>query len=369
MIRGLIIAILSGAVLQASGQERAENKKTDWAAEDLHGNVKSVTIRGFKAERGVQGTVLKGSLVHTTRKEYNASGYLLESTSAIGGNRIGTYMMPYRSARIVYRYDKYNNLQSSCSYNTQNKLEDSSVHEVDKMGNRIIWKIFKGNGQQEWEYISEYDAAGNLLEINDFHWGRLEVRHTYRYNDLNKCNMESDYDPDGKLRQKKLHKYDDEGNRVETIDFNGTGSFNARHTYAYNPWHNVIDEREYKIDGSERHTKILREWDNQDNLTELKQYDEDGKLLYMGRFDKYGNHLADITYAPDGSVRERVTAEYKYDAYGNEIEEVLKLAERAPALKSVYKYEYDYMGNWIKKTVYEDGDPVRLTERELTYFD
>lgn len=368
MRRCLQVVMLCGMVLSATAQEKT-NKKTDWQAEDLQGKVKSMTIRGFRAQPGPQGSVLKGSLVHTTHKQYNPNGYLLESTSAIGGNKIGNYTMPYRSAKISYRYDKYNNLLGSSSYNTKGQLEDSSVHEVDKMGNRIIWKIFKGNGYQEWEYISEYDNTGNLLEINDFHWGKLEVRHTYRYDENNKCSMESDYDPDGKLREKKLHKYDDEGNRIETIDFNGSGSFNARHTYAYNQWHNVIDEREYKIDGADRHTKILKEWDNQDNLIELKQYDEDGKLVYVGKFDKYGNHLADITYGPDGHIREKVTAEYKYDAYGNETEELLKLAERVPAIKSVYKYEYDYMGNWIKKTVYEDGDPVRLTERDLEYYD
>jgi hypothetical protein len=64
-----------------------------------------------------------------------------------------------------------------------------------------------------------------------------------------------------------------------------------------------------------------------------------------------------------------VTAEYKYDSYGNEIEELLRLAERVPPIKSVYKYDYDYMGNWIKKTVFEDGEPVRTTERDLQYYD
>lgn len=363
----LLLPLLS--ICCASFAQESKDKKNDWVAEDLRGKVQSVTIRGFRAEGGIQGSVLKGSLIHTTVKKYNNSGYLLESTSSIGGNKIGTYTMPFRSARIAYKYDKYNNLLSSCSYNTQGRLEDSSVHEVDKLGNRIIWKIFKGDGTQEWEYVSEYDNAGNLLEVNDYHWSKLISRHTYRYNDDSKCTMEGEYEPDGRLKMKKMNKYDEKGNKMETIDFNGSGNFNARHTYGYNDWGNVIEEREYKEDGSDRHTKILREFDNQDHVIELRQFDENGKLIYLGKFDKYDNHLADITYGPDGSVREKVTAEYKYDAYGNETEELLKLAERVPATKSVYKYEYDYMGNWIKKTVFEDGDPVRMTERDLVYYE
>jgi hypothetical protein len=345
------------------------DKTNDLDAEDLRGKVQKMTIRGFRAIAGPQGTALKGSLVHTTVKEYNLAGYLLESTSSIGGNKIGTYTMPYRSARIAYKYDNHNNLLSSCSYNTQGQLEDSSVHEVDKMGNRLIWKIFKRNGFLDWEYVSEYDNTGNLLESNDYHRKQLETRHTYRYNDNAKCVMESDYDPDGRLVLKKVNKYDEEWNKIEVVDYNGNGSFNSRHTYVYNQWGKPIEEREYKTDGSEKCTKILNNYDNKDNLIEIKQYDENGKLLYLGKFDQYHNHLADITYNLDGSIREKVTAEYKYDAYGNELEELLKLAERVPAIKSIYKYEYDYMGNWIKKTVFEDGEAVRMSERELVYYE
>ncbi len=363
-----LILLLFGLSFSSFCQEK-QDKTNDLEAEDLRGKVQTMTIRGFRAEGGMQGSVLKGSLVHTTIKKYNTSGYLLESTSAIGGNKIGTYTMPYRSARIAYKYDNHNNLLSSCSYNTQGLLEDSSVHEVDKMGNRLIWKIFKRNGYQEWEYVSEYDNAGNLLETNDYHWKLLVTRHTYRYNDNSKCVMESDYDPEGRLVLKKVNKYDELLNKVEVVEYKGNGSYSTRRTYVYNQWGKAIEEREYKTDGSEQCTKILNEYDNKDNLIQIKQFDENGRLLYLGKFDMYHNHLADITYNVDGSIREKVTAEYKYDAYGNEIEELLRLAEKVPAIKSTYKYEYDYMGNWIKKTVFEDGDPVRMSERELVYFE
>ena len=357
--------ILAGLSFSSFGQD----KKNDLAAEDLRGKVQAMTIRGFRAQAGLAGSVLKGNLVHTTIKKYNTNGYLLESTSSIGGNKIGNIDMPYRSAKIVYKYDKYNNLLSSCSYNTEGKLVDSSIHEVDKMGNRIIWKIFKGNGYQEWEYVSEYDNTGNLLETNDYQWSKLIARHTYRYNDNSKCVMESDYNPDGRLNLKRQFRYDENWNKVEEIEFNGNGSYHARRTFGYNQWGKAVEEREYLTDGSEEHTKVLKEYDTEDNVIEIRQYDIKGKLVYLGKFDKHNNHLADITYNADGSIREKVTAEYKYDAFGNEIEELLRLAERVAAIKSTYKYEYDFMGNWIKKTVFEDGEPVRIAERDLVYYD
>ena len=78
---------------------------------------------------------------------------------------------------------------------------------------------------------------------------------------------------------KKVNRFDENGRKVETTDFNGSGNYNARHTYGYNDWGNVIDEREYKEDGSDRHTKVLKEYDNQDHMIELRQYDENGKLI------------------------------------------------------------------------------------------
>jgi nuclear transport factor 2 (NTF2) superfamily protein len=116
------------------------------------------------------------------------------------------------------------------------------------------------------------------------------------------------------------------------------------------------------------YSKILTEYDSEGNVVGLKQYNEAGKMIYQGKMDKYGNHLADVGYNPDGSIHDKITAQYKYDEFGNEIEELLYFTENSPAVKSTYKYVYDMDGNWIRKTVWEDGAPVRITEREIDYF-
>jgi hypothetical protein len=361
---------LTGLTFAAHGQLPVEvaTSTNDLRAEGLRGKVKSITTRGFKAEPGIQGTVLKGNLVHTTIKKYNAAGYLLESTSSIGGNTINGKMLPYRSARIVYRYDNHNNLTGSCSYDTYGRLQDSSIHFVDKMGNRIYWQIYKGNGFQEWEYISEYDNAGRLLETNDFHHKKLLTRHTYKYNERGECVLENDLNPDGTLKSKKLYKYDPNGYKTESEEWSGNGSFLVRHTYQYNAMGKVIEDREYKQDGVEKYSKITTEYDSEGNVTGVKQYAENGKILYAGKMDKYGNHLSDIGYNPDGSVHDKITADYKYDEYGNEIEELLNYGDGSAPARSTYKYVYDMDLNWIKKTVWEDGKPVRVTEREIDYY-
>ncbi len=183
-----------------------------------------------------------------------------------------------------------------------------------------------------------------------------------------KRTMETDYLPDSRIKSKKTYKYDENWNKTMEEVFNGNGSFEVRHTYKYNEDNRVIEEREYKTDNSEAHTRIMTAYDFMGNVEELKQYDNDGKIMYYGKFDRFGNHLADIAYNPDGAIREKVIASYKYDEFDNEIEEVLQLSDRMPAMKSTTKYEYDYTGNWIRKTVYEEGEPVRIAEREIEYY-
>jgi hypothetical protein len=343
-------------------------QKNDLKSEGLKGKVKSITTRGFKAVAGIQGTVLKGSLVHTSIKKYNYDGYLLESTSSIGGNTVGGIQLPYRSAKIIYKYDNQHNLISSCSYDTYGKLQDSSVHFVDKMGNRVYWQIYKGNGYQEWEYISEYDNSGNLLETNDFYRSKLLTRHMFKYNDQSKCTMENELNPDGTLKLKKLFTYDDAGNRIEALEFKGNGSFSIRHTYLYNAMGLPVEEREYLVDGVEVYSKILTDYDAEGNVIELKQYNDKGRMIYQGKLDKYGNHLSDIGYNPDGTIHDKITAQYKYDEFGNETEELLYFSQGAYGVKSTYKYVYDMDGNWSKKTVWEDGEPIRIAERDIDYY-
>jgi hypothetical protein len=360
--------IFAATLLLVSFALTSHGQKNDLNAEGLKGKVKSVTTRGFRAVAGIQGTVLKGSLVHTTIKKYDYAGYLLESTSSIGGNKVAGVEMPYRSARIAYKYDNQHNLVSSCSYDTRGNLQDSSLHFVDKRGNRVYWQIYKGNGYQEWEYITEYDNAGNLLESNDYYRSKLLTRHMYRYNDQGQCITENELNPDGTLKLKKIFSYDADGNKSEALEFNGNGSFSIRHTYLYNSMRLVIEEREYLVDASDVYSKILTTYDAEGNMIELKQYNDKGKMIYYGKLDKYGNHLSDIGYNPDGSIHDKITAQYKYDEFGNELEEYLYFSQGGYAVKSTYKYVYDMDGNWVKKTVWEDGEPVRIAERDIDYY-
>jgi len=349
----ILIFLLVSLSLQSSAQD-----KTDLASEGFKGNIKSIAIRGYSAET-VDGKTVRGWPITTTIKRFNPHGFLTETISGTGRDTIPVKGTNVKGARIVYKYDDLDVLLSTSSYYTDGKLDDSSTHEVDKMGNRTFWKIYKAGGLLNWEYVREYDNVGNLLEINDYHQGHLETRHTYRYNDQSKCTKESDFDENGRLKWEENTKYDDRGNKTEAISFNTADGKETRRYFKYNEKNKPIEEDEYGAENTKKFKKTINNYDSQGNVIEIKQYAENGVQIYEGRFDKYGNHLADIAYNEDGSLHDKITAEYKYDSRGNETEEALHYTDGS-GTTSISTYEYDRENNWIRKTVFEDGEATRV---------
>jgi hypothetical protein len=357
----IIIFFLIALSITLPAQERS-----DVISEGLKGNVKSIITRGYSAET-VNGQTKKSFPIATTIKEFNDRGLLTQTISGTGRDTVPVKGTTVRGARLVYHYDHLDNLVSSCSYYPNGNINDSSIHEVDKMGNRTFWKIFKGGGTLVWEYIKEYDNVGNLLETNDYHYGRLETRHTYRFDDNSHCIKESDYDENGKLKWEETLKYDANGHKTEVLDFNTIDGTEVRHYFKYSDMGKPIEEDEYGAENSTKFKRTLNFYDEAGNIIEIKQYSENGVQIYEGRFDRYGNHLADIAYNEDGSLHDKITAEYRYDTKGNEIEEALHYTDGTGAT-SISKYQYDAMNNWVKKTVFEEGEATRLIEREITYY-
>jgi hypothetical protein len=365
-----LLLIVSFSCTIAYGQQG--NKMTrikeepDLQAENLYGPVASVITRGYKGFM-INDKPINGMLLLATEKQYNKKGFLTSTASRIGFEKIAGQSARIKQARAVYKYDDNGHLIGSCSYNADGSIKDSSVQEVDKMGNRTQWSIYRGDGSRRWQYLSEYDNNGNLLETTEYNDGLLTQRHTFIYNDYNKCILESDYNADNRLQWKEVLTYDEKGNKVEAVDYKGSGGFDKRYTYKYNVGGKPIEERIYKSESDDKFEKIINSYDSSGNLKELWQYDENDVLTYHGRLDRYGNHLADITYNPNGTVRQKIAAEYKYDDHDNELEEISTYIDGSKMKTNSY-YTYDKWGNWKRKVVVEDDSVGRIIEREIDYY-
>lgn len=342
-------------------------EKSDLEKDGLKGKVKTMAIRGYKTG-DAKSNFAKSRLVHTTISRYNEKGYLLETESTAGIDTVDYEVVRFKAARLTYRYDNLNNLTGGCSYKADGSLEDSTVYQVDSRGNKVNWYVYKSNGTIAASYVSEYNDHGDLLEANEYEYGKLKSRHTYKYNARYKVTEENEYGSNGHLKYTEVFKYDSKGQLTETTDYNENGSFETKYVYKYDAKGNVVEEDKYNEETSAVHARILTKYDDKGNAIAITQYASTGKLMYEGKMDSKGNHTVDITYNADGSMAEKITQAYKYDEHGNMIAEDRYMKDGTPDMKNTYTYEYDKAGNWIKKTTLEDGTPARITERDITYY-
>ena len=152
---------------------------------------------------------------------------------------------------------------------------------------------------------------------------------------------------DGRPRgTKSVFTYDSLGRQSEIVHYL-LGSFSYRETFSYPQKGNSVD--------------IKRVFDSGGRETETDFYDDQGRIIETRTHDS------------EGTSKELC----KYDAKGNLIEYLLYDARGRMADKQVHEYEFDSHGNWTKqRTMSWDWDtgkavrnPVRLTERTITYYD
>jgi len=366
LIKLTLLWLLFG--LNAHAQVIQEKDKNDLVKDKIRGKVRTMSVSGFTVVRK-DGKLQKGRTVHTSVSRYNEKGYLLEFTSTAGDDTVQNEYVHFKAMRSLFKYDNNGILVSNSRYNGDGALEDSASYKVDAKGNRIDWNTYKGDGSLEWNYNREYDLQGNLIESNEFLKGALKSRHTYKYDDRGNVKEENTFEGDGRLKLKELFKYDDNKNVIEITDYNRTGVFKARYTYAYDSRGNQVEEKEYDDEFSNKFKKIHTKYDNENNVIEVTQYNEKGKVTYECKLDKWGNHTSDATYKPDGTLLEKIEQKYKYDDRGNETENDRINTKGKPALRTKSIYTYDHEGNWFIKIVYENDKPKRITERIFDYYE
>lgn len=348
-------------------QQVKEKEKSDLVKDKIRGKVRTMSVSGFTVVRK-DGKLQKGRKVHTAISKYNENGNILEFNSTAGDDTVQNEFVHFKATKSLYKYDINGILVSNSRYNGDGMLEDSASYTVDSKGNRIDWNTYKGDGSIEWNYNRIYDLQGNLIESNENYKGALKSRHTYKYDDKLNIIEENYYEGDGRLKLKELFKYDDKRNVIEITDINRTGGFKARYTYAYDSRGNQIEEREFDDENSTKYKRIVTKYDDENNVTEVTQYNEKGKITYECKLDKWGNHTADATFKPDGTPIERVTQKYKYDDKNNEVENERFNAKGKSMMKIKNIYTYDKEGNWFIKIVYENDKPKRITERIFDYY-
>jgi hypothetical protein len=192
----------------------------------------------------------------------------------------------------------------------------------------------------------------------------------------------------GILKNKKVLKYDESGNRTEKNEYDAEGNVGYKESYKYKNdkliedvtyhrnelWLKVnykYNDKGYKI--LEKRYSVLTflcgkrtfKYDDSGNKIEENRYNSKGilntKIIFS--FDKKGDNIEESIYNADGSLNFRRT--YKYDDRGNKIE--TKGYNKDGVLEVTGTDDYDDNGNKIGRNLY--GAEGELISSEIFKYD
>jgi hypothetical protein len=226
------------------------------------------------------------------------------------GNRVESEVSSYTlgsplgrtGLKSTHTYDQTGTRKEETSEWMDGSPSGKKIHTYDENGNRTEYSSYNAEGKLQFKWVSKYDDQGREIAINYLKGdGSLQAYSKTTYATTANGSMTSEYvyrapaRADGTLDYKSVTTFDEQGNRVEVIVYNGDGTF-------------------------------------------------DKKAIY-----EYANGLATglVLYNADGSIREKETTAYEFDARGNwiartSLKQVSKEGTLSPEPPSIIRHTITY---------------------------
>lgn len=211
--------------------------------------------------------------------------------------------------------DKDRVFRSAWTYDTKGNQVESEVSS---------YKLDSPFSREGLKSTHTYDPNKNREEvISNWMDGSPSDKSIYTY-DMNGNRTEhASYDAEGHLRFKWVFNYDNQGRKIESKHFKGDGSLQAYSKTAYSVKAIGITTSEYvyrapaRTDGTLDYGSVTT-FDEQGNPVEVIVYNGDGtfdkKAIY--KYEK-GLETELVVHNADGSIREKETTAYEFDVIGN----------------------------------------------------
>ncbi|TVQ38429.1 MAG: hypothetical protein EA384_09435 [Spirochaetaceae bacterium] len=216
------------------------------------------------------------------------------------------------------------------------------------------------NGEFRLQTRYERGAAGNLKTVHAYNRsGALQWRHKYRYQD-SRVQQKLFFNAAGELEYTDLYRYDRDDNLIEQARYAAGGVPRWRTHYDYEDRNGGQGRRVqwtvYYSDG-----RIIRQG--------VEKYDEEGRVTREVRRDEVEQTYEEVHYEYD--YRGRLVAERTIDARGalesvrrlrydhrdSIVEEIVSRFDGTVRRRVSYEYRYDEHGNWVERITVEREKP------------
>lgn len=230
-------------------------------------------------------------------------------------------------------------------------LTDYAFFEYDSMNYRTGTFSYDNNGKlvKHNVYKNKYDNNGNIIEIASM-------------SEDNKTKSDG---------SKVNYKYDEKGNRTESISFDSNGNLKYKTIYRYNANHKVIEESLISPIGKVI-CRDVYDYDKNGNRVLWDHYYSDGRLVskIIKKYDDRNNPIYFETWGiSDGKLLLENKSKRTYDLNNNILEETSFGPNGEFDGRIIYKYRYDEHQNWIERVSYSDNNkPGSILERKIEYY-
>ena len=237
----------------------------DWANDGLKGSVASYRITNYLAALDL-GEIFPSDVI-------GAEGRIVYNQK---GNRVEEFWrFNEETSRKEYVYDEVENCVELLSYNPSNEVEERGVFVYEK---GILREELYYNAKNELFSKLEYtfDENGNLTKLSEYDpKGILEESHTSKFKDgLEQERYTYYYDENNILVTKYEYVYDKNRNLIEGLLYDNAKNLLGRWVYAYDEFQNLISEE--SIDAEEvlvEKRTYTYKYDEKGNWVERITYD------------------------------------------------------------------------------------------------
>lgn len=294
-------------------------QKSDVEEMKLKGKVKTMAEYSYEAEEKF-GEIQKGKRLVETKNYHFDPAYSFDERGMI--KEVVAYTVNSSIAeKTINKYDGNGHLIESSSYNFNGSLRSRQTNTYNNQGLKVEEGNYDAIGTISQKSIYKYDNNKNLIEAIGYNKsGTQDYKQIMKYNNKNQMIENVFYDPQNKLLTKITYVNDEQGNWLTYNEFTNSGFQSKKFAYTYDNTGNEIETNELQEweNEPEKKSNIKRtnKYDNNNNITEYKWFNEDGSL--GGTF--------------------------------------------------IYKYDYDAKGNWIKKVEIENNVAKLIVERNIEYY-
>ncbi|MBS9781960.1 MAG: hypothetical protein KGV56_05630 [Gammaproteobacteria bacterium] len=160
-------------------------------------------------------------------------------------------------------------------------------------------------------------------------------------------------------------QYDENNKLTSIVRYKNNEPFTKSVTLQYSK-NGLVTQQEFFNQQGKRVTTFTAEYDNANNQTDLIVYYSGETTDKFQRKTEYQDNKKVSTkeYRNDELVMEKYF-EYNKEGFVS-VEKTIKPTKSTLTIK----YKYDNKGNWTEKVFFdEQGKPVKITEREITYYE